>query len=241
MSDEDDDLLGPPPKRGPGRPKGSKTRRPSPMLHDELDRHLAYRKLERMDAAETPSLHVSDVHAGVTVGWLSQVFNMDPTSIKKRLADCPPLHRRKAGFVYDLKTAAPYLVKPVFDVNKYLRGMKPNELPPQLRKEYWDASLKQQAWEENAGDLWRTKNVLEVFSDTFLMMKSTMQLWTEDLERIDGLTSDQRATVVRLVDELQNEIHRNLVEMKARRRTPSMREEIVIDNPLDEEEEDLVG
>lgn len=199
-----------------------------------LERLTTTRRRDMADGGP-PSLDISDVHAGVTVAWLSQVFGMDPTTVKKRLADCPPLHRRKAGYVYSVKQAAPYLIKPVFDVKKYLQGMKPNELPPQLTKEYWDAALKRQLWEERAGDLWRTEKVLEIFSDVFLMMKSTMLLWVEDLERITGVTQDQRTEIVKLVDELQNELHRKLTGLKTS--TPNMIGEIEIDNL----EEDLVG
>jgi hypothetical protein len=206
------------------------------LTDDRLDRHTRYRQQDVI--GDKPSLHLQDVHAGVTVAWLSQVFGMDPTTVKKRLADCPPLQRRKAGFVYDVKTAAAFLVKPVFDVNKYLRGMKPSELPAQLQKEYWDAALKRQKWEELAGELWRTKHVMAVFSEVFLMMKSTMQLWSEDLERTTGLTQEQRVELVKLVDSLQNEIHQNLTTMKAIKRTPSMASEVEIDDPFDE---DLVG
>lgn len=263
LHEDDEDLIGEfPKKRGPGRPRGKAHEKPigplSPraILHSELkastaklDKHLEARRKERDEANGHPSMHLSDVHAGVTVAWLSQVFGMDPTTVKKRLADCPPLHRRKAGYVYDLKQAAAFLVKPVFDVNKYLRGMKPSELPPQLTKEYWDAALKRQTWEERAGDLWRTQKVIEILSDTFLMMKSTLQLWPEDIERSVGLTNEQRAELVRLVDQLQNELYRNLVELKSSRRTGPMREEIEIDDPFqvaalhddDVEDEDLIG
>lgn len=255
MIAEDEDLLGPPVKRGRGRPPGVKNKprvgplSPHAIVHSHLresasrlDKRLEDHRRERADDHGEASLNVTDVHSGVTVGWLAQVFGMDPTTIKKRLADCPPLYRRKAGYVYDLKVAAPYLVKPIFDVNKYLRGMKPSELPPQLTKEYWDAALKRQTWEERAGELWRTSAVMEVFSDTFLTMKSTMQLWTEDLERITGLSDEQRAELVKMIDSLQDEIHRKLVNMQGRRRTPSQRDEIEIDDPFAEaSEEDLIG
>lgn len=242
MFEEDVDLLGPP-KRKRGRPPGvpdshpRRVARPSPVLHDALAQHIQHNRPDVIDGK--PSLHLQDVHAGVTVAWLGQVFGMDPTTVKKRLADCPVLHRRKAGFVYDLKQAAAFLVKPVFDVNKYLRNMKPSELPAQLQKEFWDAALKRQQWEERAGDLWRTTAVMEVFADVFLLMKSTMQLWTEDLERVTGLTAEQRSELVKLVDSLQNEIHGKLVGLGKVRRTPSMREEIVIEDPF--AEEDLIG
>lgn len=259
--DADDDLLGPAPKKRPGPAVGFKQHEKpigplnprtvvNSQLRESAARKLDYRLAQHRQQRATQHLdgelstNLQDVHAGVTVAWLSQVFGMDPTTVKKRLADCPPLHRRKAGYIYDLKVAAQYLVKPVFDVKKYLKDMKPSELPSQLQKEYWDAALKRQKWEENAGMLWRTEKVLAVLSETFLLIKSTMQLWTEDLERTTGLDAAQRAELVRMVDGLQNDIHEGLVKMQSRQETTNMQAEIEIDDPLRDEpdaEEDLIG
>lgn len=206
------DLLGPP-KRGPGRP-------PKLITAEEED----YRP---------PSLDMTDVYAGVTVGWLSKVFGMDPSDVKKRLADCPPLHRRKAGYVYSLPIAARYLVKPVFDVQKYLSTMKASELPNGLQKDYWDAALKRQKWEENAGHLWRTEAVLEVLGEAFKNIKFSMQLWADNLDRVTGLTEEQRKLLVGMVDGLQDELYENMVRRAQEKSTPSVRAEIK-DGELDD-------
>lgn len=207
-----------------------------------LDRHVQSRRAGRAEPDIT--LDATDVTRGVTVGWLSQVFRMDPHTVKKRLADCVPLERRKNGYIYDIRMASAFLVKPVFDVVRYLNNMKPSDLPAQLQKEFWDGQLKRQLWEERAGDLWRTSKVLEVFSDTFLRMKSVIQLWSEDVEREVGLTIEQRAVIVRLTDELQNDIQKKLLQMRAVSTTRPMTDEVVIESVMraeHEEEEDLVG
>jgi hypothetical protein len=204
------DLLGPStPKRGPGRP------RLPPEIRYERD----------MDSG-LPSMDMTDVFSGVTVGWLSKVFGMDPSDVKKRLADCPPLHRRKAGYVYSLPIAAKYLVKPVFDVQKYLSTMKASELPNGLQKDYWDAALKRQKWEENAGQLWRTEAVLEVLGEAFKGVKFSMQLWADNLERVTGLTEEQRKLLVGMVDGLQDELYDNMVRRAQEKSTPSLRDEM---------------
>jgi hypothetical protein len=199
------ELLGPP-KRGPGRP-------PKPVFERDMD-------------SGAPSMDMTDVFSGVTVGWLSKVFGMDPSDVKKRLADCPPLFKRKAGYVYSLPIAAKYLVKPVFDVQKYLSTMKASELPNGLQKDYWDAALKRQKWEENAGHLWRTEAVLEVLGEAFKTMKFSMQLWADNLERVTGLTEEQRKLLVGMVDGLQDELYQHMVQQARERSTPSTRAEI---------------
>jgi hypothetical protein len=180
-----------------------------------------------MDQGEV-SFDLKDVHGGVTTAWLAQVFGMDPTTVKKRLADCPPLHRRKAGYTYDLKVAAQYLVKPVFNTHEYLKSMKPSELPSQLQAAYWDAALKRQKWEENAGQLWRTEAVLAVLAEAFQTIKFTMQLWADNLERVTGLTDEQRDVLVKAVDGLQDELHTALVRNAKEKSTPALISEISV-------------
>lgn len=208
------DLLGPAPGADATRPS-RRTDRVAKAL-DVLTR----------DRREDVSLDVTDIHRGVTVSWLAQVFAMDPSDVKRRLAECPPLHRRKAGYTYDLKQAARYLVKPVFDAKKYIQTMKPSELPTHLQKDYWAGQLARQKYEENAGQLWRAEAVLEVLGETFKTIKFTMQLWADNLERSTGLSNEQRELLRGMVDGLQDEIYQALVEGAKARRTPSSKADL---------------
>lgn len=189
---------------------------------------------------------VEDMMAGVTVSWLSQVFGMDPKTVKAKLADCPPLHRRKAGYVYALPVACQYLVKPALSMDQFLKNLKATDLPASMQQMFWDAALKRQKWEENAGVLWRTEKVREVLGSTFQTIKFTVQLWADTLERQVGLTAEQRELLVRLVDELQEEIYKALVaSAKSKRTGPQIAEikEMLADelppnlDPVDEPED----
>jgi hypothetical protein len=179
----------------------------------------------RQDAEVLPDgvemTKITDVMHGVTVGFLSQAFNMDPTTVRQRLKDCPTIHRKKAGFVYDLKVAAQYLVKPVLNVEEYLKKMKPSELPMHLQDTYWSAQRSRQAWEEKAGHLWATDKVMEVLGDTFQAIKFAIQLWPENVAQAHGLTQEQRDTLTKMGDALQKDIHQRLLEMPEKRKTPS--------------------
>lgn len=192
-----------------------------------LAQQTALRRQEMQDdlgavaPANIQNLNVADVMHGVTVGWLSQAFSMDPTTVKKKLRDCPPIHRRKAGFVYDLKQAAPYLVPPVFDVDQYLKTMRPSDLPNQLQEAYWSAMRKRQQWEADAGHLWRTEQVMEVLGEVFKQIKFAIQLWPDEVERAAGLSNEQRVMLTNMGDTLQADIHKRLVTMPETRKTPS--------------------
>ena len=179
----------------------------------------------RMTRGQTSPL-VEDMMAGVTVSWLSQVFGMDPKTVKAKLADCPPLHRRKAGYVYHLPTACRYLIPPAISAEQYIKTMKPSDLPTAFQQSFWDAALKRQKWEENAGQLWRTDKVREVLGSTFQTIKFTIQLWADTVERQTELSPDQRATIIRMADALQSEIYDSLVRQAEEGSTGSQLDEM---------------
>lgn len=181
---------------------------------------------KQQQARGTGGPMVEDMLQGVTVSWLSQVFGMDPKTVKQKLADCPPLHRRKAGYVYHLPTACRYLIPPAITAENYIKTMKPTDLPTAFQQSFWDAALKRQKWEENAGQLWRTDRVREVLGGTFQTIKFTVQLWADTLERQTGLSDDQRNLLVALVDELQSEIYKALVTQAAEKQTTPQRGEL---------------
>ena len=192
------------------------TPRPRRSKHDEMLEQIVQ---SRRAGQANGGPMVEDMMRGVTVSWLAQVFGMDPKTVKAKLADCPPLHRRKAGYVYHLPTACQFLVKPALSPEHYIKNMKPADLPPALQQTFWDAALKKQKFEENAGQLWRTEKVREVLGSTFQTIKFTMQLWADTLERQTGLTNEQRLLLVAMVDGLQEEIYKALVAQAAEKKT----------------------
>lgn len=208
--DDDEDLV--------GSPDRTRKRTRDDILNDLTS-------TRRMTRGQTSPL-VEDMMAGVTVSWLAQVFGMDPKTVKAKLADCPPLHRRKAGYVYHLPTACRYLIPPAISAEQYIKTMKPSDLPTAFQQSFWDAALKRQKWEENAGQLWRTDRVREVLGQTFQTIKFTVQLWADTLERQTGLTLEQRELLTQLVDGLQEEIYKALVTQAAEKKTPSQRGEL---------------
>lgn len=210
MEADIDDLVGTP-------------RRSRRSRDDVLDAIVESRRVGR---APGVGPHVEDMLQGVTVSWLAQVFGMDPKTVKSKLADCPPLHRRKAGYVYHLPTACAYLIKPAISPEQYIKNMKPSDLPAAFQQSFWDAALKRQKWEENAGQLWRTEKVREVLGSTFQTIKFTMQLWTDTLERQTGLTTEQRTLLVKMVDSLQEDIYNALVAQAADKKTGSQAAEL---------------
>lgn len=192
-------------------------------LDDKLEQAVAVNRYAKGGNAD-----VARVMGGVTVSWLSQVFGMDPSTVKKRLRDCPPLANRKAGYLYDIATASQYLVKPVFDVDEYMKTMKASELPAHLQDTYWSAMNKKQKWEENAGELWRTDKVVAVLGAVFQLVKSSIQLWPETVERAAGLNKEQKKVLLGQCDGLQKEIYEKLLQLPKDSTTTASSDEIAI-------------
>lgn len=169
------------------------------------------------------SLEMRHVLGGVTIGWLATVFRINNLTVKKRLANCPELKKgRGNSVVFDLAQAAAYLVKPKIDIKEFMKSVRPQDLPPYLQSEFWEAQVKRQKWEENAGELWRTEKVVELYAETFKLMKDTMNLWVDGLERENGLTNEQRDFLIQAVDGLQKELHQKLVGLQDRdEKTPN--------------------
>ena len=167
-----------------------------------------------------PEMHITQVARGVSVNWLAQVFSMHPKDVTRRLKECPPIVRRRqtGQSIYDVAVAAEYLVKPRFNVEEYMRTMKIEELPTRLQEGFWAAALKRQKWEENAGRLWRTEQVVALYSETFLMITNTMRMWVDDLDAVTLVTPEQRKALEDAVTGLQKQISKSIQDLQ--RKTP---------------------
>lgn len=223
-----------------------------------LDRIAAQKKEERPNYATGrgednrhlgPHMDVDSVMKGVTIGWLAQAFNFNHHQVKAKLRDCPPLYRKKDGFVYSLPVAVPYLIKPVFNIEEYLKTARIEDLPLRLQTEFWAAMNKKREYEEATGQLWRSEDVFEILGQVFQMMKNTIQLWSSDVEKKTEMSEAQRVFVKAQCDKLQDKIYEALVVGAKNPRTKSVRqmdadaeaaEAAKVPSPVkeDEEEED---
>jgi hypothetical protein len=183
---------------------------------------------------EPVNMDIADVWAGVSSHWLHQVFGGDRAVVKKKLAEggCEVIGRSKGSPLYRLKDAAAFLVPPKVDIEAYMQRLRPNDLPPMLQAAFWDGKLKHQKWAENAGDLWRTDDVLAVFGDLAFSFKTTASLWVEEVDRATGLTAEQRALIGQLTDKLLDSVYQLMIEAPKRSQTSSSTVE-----PLEEEVE----
>lgn len=171
---------------------------------------------------QSPYLQIDDIYRGVSITWLMNAFRMDRPTVKRRVAELKPIKRARGNIpIYDFVQAAEYLVEPKVDIEKHLKRMRPEELPHHLQTAVWDAKLKRQKYEIQAGDLWRTEDVIAVYSEAFKSIKSAVQLWVSSLERTAGMTPDQYEMMERMSGELLEDLYSRLTEMKQEEQTPS--------------------
>lgn len=176
---------------------------------------------KRPSAAEMADTIGGGVRGGVSVFWLAKAFDMSVSSVRMKLADCPPMVRKGGGYLYSLPQAASYLVKPRIDIHEYVGALKPADLPPALQPAYWDAKLKRQKFEQQAAELWRTEDVSAAFAEIFKLIKFSLQLWPDTVERSTGLTEAQREILIGLCDALQDEIYAAVKDLAGRQATPN--------------------
>ncbi len=209
------------PKEAP-RKRGRPPKAKAPVETDEFD-DLIGGASEQDEPLEQVVTALADVYGGVSASWLAQVFGHDKNTIAKKLASagCEVVGRRNGGPLYRIPDAAAYLVKPKVDLVAYIKTLRPNDLPPMLSDAYWGAMLKRQKFEENARDLWRTESVLKVFGDLAISFKTTANLWVEEVERIEGLTPEQRLLITQLTDRLLESVYQLMVEAPKNGHTPS--------------------
>lgn len=182
----------------------------------------------------------------VTVAWLSTAFGMNHQTVRDKLKNCPVMASKAVQGgeqkLYELKTAAAYLVTPKLPSSAYLAALKKGDLPLGLQDQFWGAMLKRQQFEEKAGDLWRTDKIREVLRETFQAIKFSTQLWSDTVEKQLGTTKEQRDLMVRLADELLKDVHANLVDRVANTGTGSQLDEIpgVLGEAVEIRDEDQV-
>ncbi len=235
-ADEFEDLLGPKPKNKGGRPsKDDIANRPEDPVKAMAEAEPIELATHRADSA----INMKGAMGGVTVYWLSQVFGIAADTVRKRLADVPPYQIHGRAPRYRIKDVAPYLVTPKVDIDQVIQNMKSTDLPPLLQKDVWDAKLKRQKWELEAGELWKTEDVIAVLSDVFSIIKSTIQLWPDTVERSVGMEEEQRQLLIQMGDSLQDEIYRRLCELAKQKSTKAVIADIEAEERSEEDDDEL--
>jgi hypothetical protein len=187
---------------------------------DEIDAIL-----KQVAGGKGSFVDAGDLKRPVTRNFLAQVFDMDPATVKKRLLKVKPLGTVGAGVqhreLYDFKEAVGYLVEPKIDLDAYIKSLDPAKLPNHINKFFWEAQRTKLKFMLEARHAWLTEDVLEVFGTVFMLIKDRVQLWPETAQESLRLVDEQVARLKQLADDLQKDLHEQLVALPAQRQTLS--------------------
>jgi len=176
------------------------------------------------DDGEAVSADWTDFMKPVSLTFLQQVFRRDRLVIKRLLADLKPVGMERKNPTYDFLEAAPYLIEPKIDLEEYIKGMRPQDLPPMLQAVFWDGQLKKLRFGQEAGDLWSTDAVSELLSGALMEIRDTLLAAPDTVKARAKLNDSQydvfSETIHELLLTLQKRLHD---EAETHRRDPESR------------------
>lgn len=150
--------------------------------------------------------------AGLSSTDLAAVLRVDRRTMQLAVGAIRPVGKRNNRPIYAIADAAPLVVKPVLDVESYIKKLKPKDLPPSLQKAFWDAQEARQSFEEKAGNLWHTHRVQEVIGKLVMIVRQRLVLGTDQVDRQAPLTEEQRRLVQATFDNIITELQKSVVE-----------------------------
>lgn len=152
------------------------------------------------------------IFEGASISQLGKLFGMDNRTVQSKITGIEPCGRRAGHPIYAVKEAAPFLVETQLDINDieqviaYVRKLNHTNLPKMLTKEFWAAMTAKQRFEENAGDLWRTDKVSEVFADLVKAVRIPLVLATDTIANEIEVSERQRTLLTHIIDGILEEL-----------------------------------
>jgi hypothetical protein len=107
---------------------------------------------------------------------------------------------------------APYLVRPAYDIEEYIKRMNHTELPKMLSKEFWAGQRSRQEFLLKEGDLWPTAKVVENAGEVLKIVKMSARLMLDAVERQTELSERQRGIIKSLTDGMLADAYREMVK-----------------------------
>lgn len=155
----------------------------------------------------------SMLYDGINVTQLALLLKMERRDVSAKIfGKIQPVGERKGQPIYSPKEALPYLIKPAYDVEKYLQNMSPADLPKMLTKEYWAAMRSRQEFELKNGDLWPTAKVIAEVGELMKLVKMSALLTTDAVERQIELSDHQRSIIKNIMDGMLLDLYRSIQE-----------------------------
>lgn len=166
------------------------------MMNSDESEDLLERAVSPEGSEETKSI----LYQGAHVEQLCKLFKMDHRACKEKIfaSGVKPIGKRGRTEVYAIHEVAPYLVKPIFDVETAIKRMRPEDLPLMLRKEFWAGQRSRQQVLADQGNLWPTSKVIKEAGELFKIVKMSALLMLDAAERRTELSAKQKSIIQEL-------------------------------------------
>lgn len=147
-----------------------------------------------------------------TFAQIARLFQTDAKTLPQRLKRLIPKGTRKGYKVYSIREAASFLVTPGYEIEDYIRQMSPQELPPLLSKEFWNGQKARLEFEIKEGQHWPTEQIIEYIGELQNVIRMTLLLVQDDVNREESLTDGQRKVFQRITDAAIVTMQKNITE-----------------------------
>ena len=170
-----------------------------------------------MAAAKSKTMSLDEesramLYEGCNLSQLGILFRMDHRVLVEKLHGVSPSSKRGNANIYRVDEVAPHLVKPIYDIETYIKRMHHNELPKLLTKEFWAGQRSKQEFLLRDGDLWETAKVIEKVSELLKLIKMQARLAVDGVERQTELTPRQKAIIRGIFDGMLRDLHTSVVD-----------------------------
>lgn len=152
------------------------------------------------------------IFEGASISQLGRLFGMDNRTVQSKIVGLEPCGRRAGAAIYSVKDAAPFLVETQLNIDDieqvitYVRKLNHTNLPKMLTKEFWHAMLAKQKFEVQAGDLWPTDKVAEVYGDLVKAVRVPLILAKDSILNEVELSGRQHQILDAIIDGLLGDL-----------------------------------
>lgn len=174
----------------------------------------------------------ADVVVGASINQLAELFGMDRRTVTDRLRSLTPSGIRASHPIYRISEAAPLLLE--ITKTRTTRSA-------QYDKDFWDAQLKKQKFEENANDLWRTDKVVEVFAQVFKQFRESVTVFVDALEHESGLPADVVEKSKTFGDSLLNDCREKLLQIEIQEESKIPTDDLLESSPVPDDDDRVLA
>lgn len=170
-----------------------------------------YKGSTKLDAASS-----AIIYEGANLSEMSVMFKCDHRVLKEKINAIPqikPCGKRGQADIYPIHEVAARMGKLSDEqVHAAMRHMNHADLPKALSKEYWAGLRSKQEYELKAGQLWPTDKVVGVLGDIFKLVKMSVLLTMDAVERNQELPPRVRDVMKRQMDGLLKDVQGRVQE-----------------------------